>query len=280
MRERDHEGADRDVDQKRRPPRDRFDQVAADQRCDRGRHPGEPGPGADCPRAILVTKAGLDHRQAPGGEQRTTDPLHDPRRDQRLVARGDRAEQRGQREQPDPDDEDPAAPVAVAERAAEQDQGRKRQQIAVEDPLQPARRRVEVLADRRQRDVDDRPVEKRHPRAEDRDGEHPAAGGALVGEVLAQASLACADARGRRTRCADLAHRPEPKTRRLPVNACCWAQAVNRPPRGPAGAAPAGPPIEPRGLSIRPRSGWSLRSPRPGPGRAGRTGSSSRPRRS
>ena len=87
---------------------------------------------------------------------------------------------------PTPSDEDAAAPVAVAERPAEQDQRGERQQVAVEDPLQGAGRCVEVAADVGQRDVDHGAVEEGHPRAQDGDGEHPATGGAVEGDFFSR----------------------------------------------------------------------------------------------
>ena len=85
---------------------------------------------------------------------------------------------------PTPEHEDAAAPVAVAERSAEQDQRGERQQVAVEDPLQRAGRRAEVAADVGQRHVDDGAVEEGHARAQHGDGEHPAARAALVGDSV------------------------------------------------------------------------------------------------
>ena len=56
------------------------------------------------------------------GQQRSTDSLYEARGDQEPGRRGDRAEQRGGGEEPDPRHENAAATVAVAERASEQDQ--------------------------------------------------------------------------------------------------------------------------------------------------------------
>ena len=75
---------------------------------------------------------------------------------------------------PTPRAEDAAASVAVAERATEQDQGGERQQVAVENPLERARRGTEVAADVRQGDVDDCAVEKGQARAQDGDDQDPA----------------------------------------------------------------------------------------------------------
>ena len=161
------EGADRQVDQEDRPPGDRPDQVAAEQRPDRRRDPAQPRPGADRAGAVAGPEAGLDDRQAARGQQRPADPLQQPGEDQHLGVGGDRAEQRGEGEEADAEDEDPPPPVAVAERAAEQDQRGQGQQVAVEDPLQGAGAGAEVAADVGQGDVDDGAVEEGHPRAGD-----------------------------------------------------------------------------------------------------------------
>ena len=82
---------------------------------------------------------------------------------------------RGQREPDHADQEHPAAAEPVAERAAEQDQPGQRERVAVDRPLQPAQRGVQVPADGGQRDVDHGRVEERHARAEHRGRQHPAA---------------------------------------------------------------------------------------------------------
>ena len=56
------------------------------------------------------------------------------------------------------------APVAVGQRAAGQDQRRKRDRVRVDDPLQPGQAGVELALDARQRDVDDRDVDQQHER--------------------------------------------------------------------------------------------------------------------
>ena len=104
-------------------------------------------------------------------QQRPADSLQQPPEDQQLDVRGDRAERRGDGEEADTEDEDAPPPVAVAERAAEQDQRSQGQQVAVEDPLQSAGAGAEVAADLRQRHVDHGAVEEGHPRAGDGDGE-------------------------------------------------------------------------------------------------------------
>src|SRR5262249_44337482 len=141
----------------------------------------------------------------------------------------------------DPDHEHAAAPVAVAERAAEQDQRGQRQQVAVEDPLQRAGAGAEVLADLRQRDVDDGAVEERHPRAGDGNGEQPAP--RAVGEAAAVASRA-------------------PRT--PPSSSNGWARRGRRAALTTAASAPTVPALAQQGLEKRvssPRRTYSARLP-------------------
>ena len=179
-----HEDAEREVDQEDRPPRHRIDQIAAQQRPDRGRHAAQARPGADRACTITGPEARLDHREAAGRQQRSADALQQPREDQHLGVRCDRAQQRGGGEHADPDHEDAAAPEAVAQRPAEQDQRRERQQVAVEHPLQVAGGRVEVTTDVGQRDVDHGAVEEGEAGPQDGDGQHPVTGGTVVGDLL------------------------------------------------------------------------------------------------
>jgi hypothetical protein len=75
-----------------------------------------------------------------------------------------RAEQRGEREDPQPDREDAAAAEPVGERACGEDESGKRERVGVDHPLQVGEAAAEILLDRRQRRVDDGDVEKKHER--------------------------------------------------------------------------------------------------------------------
>ena len=146
--------------------------------------PPRPGPRADGTRPIARPEARLDHRQAPGSQQRAAHALDQPSGDQEAGAGRHGAEQRGHGEEHHADDEYPASPVPVAERAPEQDHRGERQQVAVEDPLQRRRGGMEVTADVRQRDVDHRAVQERHAGAEHGDRQNPSPRLALVGHPL------------------------------------------------------------------------------------------------
>ncbi len=97
----DDEGAERQVDQEDPPPRDRVDQIAAEERPDRRRDAAQARPGADRPGPVLGVKGRLEDREAARCEQRAADALEHARRDQDLDRRRERAQRRGERE---PDD--------------------------------------------------------------------------------------------------------------------------------------------------------------------------------
>ena len=86
------------------------------------------------------------------------------------------AEQRGGREEDQPDREDHPAPEHVGERAGGQQQRGQRQRVGVDHPLQVGEARVQARLDPRQRDVHDRDVEQQHEgRDADRDQRPPLA---------------------------------------------------------------------------------------------------------
>ena len=111
----------------------------------------------------------LDHRQAARGEQRGADALEDAGGDQHLGRRArcrTAARRRANqmvpmtkiRRRPNRSPSEPPSRIRLAQR----------EQVAVGDPLQLGQAGVEVLADRAQRDVDDRAVEHRHARSRGR----------------------------------------------------------------------------------------------------------------
>ena len=146
----------------------------------------EPRPRADGTGPALGLERTLDHGQAAGRQHRGADALQDAGQDQHGGAGGDPAQQRREREPDRADDEDAPAAVPVAERAAQQDQRRHGQQVAVADPLQLGQVRVEVATDGAQGDVDDRAVEQRQPRAEDGGRHDRAPGRAAVRDLAAR----------------------------------------------------------------------------------------------
>jgi hypothetical protein len=85
--------------------------------------------------------------------------LQRPRRDDLALVGRQAAEQRREREEDEAADEKPAAAEQIGHPAAEQQKAAERQHVGIDDPRQIVLRELQVLADRRQRDVDDRGVE-------------------------------------------------------------------------------------------------------------------------
>ena len=69
-------------------------------------------------------------------EQRAADALQGSRGDQLADARGQPRPQGGQRKDGDADGEHAAAAVAIAEHAADEDEGGQKQHVGLDDPLQ------------------------------------------------------------------------------------------------------------------------------------------------
>ena len=72
---------------------------------------------------------------------------------------GEPAGKRGDPEQDETDDEQPATTEQVGQAAAEQQEAAEHEHVRVDDPRQVVLGEVQISADRRQRDVDDRRVE-------------------------------------------------------------------------------------------------------------------------
>ena len=116
-------------------------------------------------------------------------------------------------EEREADREEPAAAEAVGERAGGQHDARERERVGVDDPLQAAQARVEVLGDARQRRVDDGDVEHQHRggRADHREG--PALGALPCVERLRGER----EGRGRRALSPRAGPRVSGANRRMPV---------------------------------------------------------------
>ena len=184
---------DRDVDDKDHAPARGIDEPASESRAD---HEGDPAPGRPLPDRRAPSRTGerrREHGERGVSQEGAGDPLDAAEDDQRGRVRRRRAQDRGDREERDPDPEDTQLAEDVAERAADEDEGPEREQVGVDDPLLRGEPAAEVVLDRLQRDIDDRPVDERHRRAEDARDERPAAqrarqgGGALHTPILRRA---------------------------------------------------------------------------------------------
>ena len=76
--------------------------------------------------------------------------------------RRERARQRSDREQGESEHQDPAATEQIRGATAEQQEAAERQRVRGYHPLQARGGQVQIAADRRQRDVDDREIDDRH----------------------------------------------------------------------------------------------------------------------
>ena len=126
----------------------------------------EPPIAPQMPSALLRSgaflEAGRDDRERRRCDDRRAEALHGARRDQHALRPGETAEERGDREDRDADVEDAAPPEQVGRAAAEQEEPAERDRVRGDHPLEALLREVQRLADRRERDVDDRHVEHGH----------------------------------------------------------------------------------------------------------------------
>ena len=158
----DGQRGDRQVDQEGPPPARAVDEPSTHERSESARDATESGPRADGLGPIGQDEDRLQDGQAPGVSRAAPDALEHPCADEHLDVRRRAAQQRRDGEPHGADHEDLAAPVPIAECAAEQDEGGQREQVARQHPLQRADARVQILTDVGERDVDDRGVEHRH----------------------------------------------------------------------------------------------------------------------
>ncbi len=179
----EHDGhGEGQVDEEHPAPAHGLHQPAPQERAGRAGDAGQPGPGADGAHPVLGAEGRLQDRQAARRQQCSADALDRAGGDESADVGRDSTGQRRDGEPHDADHEHPPPAEPVAERAAEQDQGGEGQRVGVDGPLQARDPRVQVLTDGGQRDVDDRAVDERHPRAEDGGREHPAASGPAEGQ--------------------------------------------------------------------------------------------------
>ena len=167
QREHDGEGRERHVDQEDPAPRDRLHDDAAERRPAHGREAREGGPEADRP-ARLARPGHPEQREARRRQHGAADSLQRPAADQHPLARRERGEQRCQGEEDDADDERAPEADPVADRAADEVEGRERERVRQVDPLLTAEAEPEVLLHPRQRHDHDGRVEERERRAERR----------------------------------------------------------------------------------------------------------------
>ena len=144
---------------------------------------GDGAPGAERLVALgAVAEGGGDDRERRGGDDRRAQALGGARGDQLTLGRAKPAASEAARDEQEPGDEHAPAPEQVREPPAEQQEAAEGEHVGVHDPGQVLLGEVEPLADRRERDVDDRRVEHDDElrEAEQREGD-PAAAFELLG---------------------------------------------------------------------------------------------------
>ena len=132
--------------------------------------PGDAGPGGDGPGPLLgIGEQVGDDRQRGRHHERRPEAHEGPGGDQGGGAAGEGRQHRADAEDGHADEERAAAPVAVAEAPRREQEPGEHQDVGVDDPLQVAGRRVELVDERRQGDVEDRVVEDDQQQAQAQD---------------------------------------------------------------------------------------------------------------
>ena len=163
-RERERDEADRDVDEEDPLPREEVGEDAAERgrrqrRRSRRRHPRRRGRCcARGPRWKVVVRI----ERAAGVMVAAPRPWSARAAISDVVAPGEPAEQRADREDDEPGHEDAPAADDVGQPAAEQQEATEDERVRADHPLQVLLREPEIGLDRGQRDVDDRDVQDDH----------------------------------------------------------------------------------------------------------------------
>ena len=175
LRDDDDNGGQRQVDEEDPTPAWAGHEIAADERPDGAGDAAEARPGADRLTAILLHEGGIDDGEAARCEQRTANALERARGDQHLDVGRQRAQRRGNREPDGAEHEYSTSTVPVAERAAQENERSQRERVTGDRPLQSVELGVQVVAERRQGDVDHRRVDHGETRAQHCRGHQPPA---------------------------------------------------------------------------------------------------------
>ena len=139
-----------------------LDDGAADERAERDGEAADPAPGAEREPALLGRERAAERIVSVSGITIAPPSPCTARAAIERLQRSARAQPPRRRavKMPSPIDEHPAATEAVAERGAGQQQDGERQRVRVDRPLELLERRVEVVADHRQRRRHDEVVER------------------------------------------------------------------------------------------------------------------------
>src|SRR6476660_9114771 len=161
------------VDDEHRTPPEVLEQHARHDRPQRQPDHRRDAQRRDRPSALLGLEQHDDRRHREWDEDRGTDPEQRPGGDETLGARRQRAPERAEEEQDQPDHRRALPSVPVAEHSGGQQQRTQSQQVAVREPLELRAGRVEAHGDVGQRDVEDRRVEPDDENGRRGGGERP-----------------------------------------------------------------------------------------------------------
>src|SRR5581483_7536388 len=122
---------------------------------------------------FLVAVRRTDEREAPRDEKCRADALERTNTDEDCAVWREAASDRSEREENHAGREHASSPESIAERAADEDERRQEERVALDDPLDDGHGRAELALHHRKSDVHDGRVEKCHARTEHRDDERP-----------------------------------------------------------------------------------------------------------
>jgi hypothetical protein len=152
--------ADRGVDEQHPLPAEAVGEHPAEQHADRAAGAGDRAPHAERLVALSALGEHVGHdRQRRRGEQCAAEALDRAGGDQLALGLRQAAEERGDREQHETGDEHAPPAEQVGHAATEEEKAAERQHVGVDHPREVLGLELEILADRRQGDVDDGCVE-------------------------------------------------------------------------------------------------------------------------
>ena len=162
--DREHGGADRQVDEEDPAPVEPVGERAAEHGADGDGTADRGAPERDRGAARVPGEVLGDQGERRREHGRAAEPLKGAREIELEAAARDPAEERREREHGDARDEHAFAAEAIRERSVGEKQRRERECVRVEHPLELREAGVQVIVDARQRDLHDRDVDEQHER--------------------------------------------------------------------------------------------------------------------
>ena len=177
--EQPHRHPDRHVDEHHPTPRDQLGQQAAGhESCGAAgsRHRGVETNGAD--PLLSFRERGGEEGEGTGCSQRRAQALDGPGPEERPPGDRQAADERAHGEDPDAEQEHPAAAEQVARPGSQQEEASEREDVGVDDPREGSRGEAQAPLDVREGDVDDRGVQHHHELGGE---DHPEENGGATG---------------------------------------------------------------------------------------------------